>query len=100
MAHPMATLLLLSMAPNISSTGRWAGSPNSHQMNIHVPRGIVAGSADTTYLTVNFSTGSEQSKLHYRIKGLTGWKEMKKVEKYDPYYLKISARWERSSAYS
>jgi hypothetical protein len=72
-----------------------AGSPNSHQMNIHVPRGIVAGSADTTYLTVNFFNGSEQSKLHYRIKGLTGWKEMKKVEKYDPYYLKISARWEK-----
>lgn len=70
-----------------------AGSPNDHQMNIHVPRGIVANSSDTTLLTVNFFNGSEQSKLEYRIKGLTEWKTMEKVDKYDPYYLKIDQRW-------
>ncbi|MCG8701349.1 MAG: calcineurin-like phosphoesterase family protein, partial [Bacteroidales bacterium] len=38
-----------------------AGSPANHKMNIHVPRGIVSNSADTTILTVNFFNGSEQS---------------------------------------
>jgi hypothetical protein len=71
-----------------------AGSAENHQMNIHVPRGIVANSSDTTLLTVNFFNGSEQSKLHYRIKGLTEWKKMNKVDKYDPYYLKIDQRWD------
>jgi hypothetical protein len=70
-----------------------AGSPTDHQMNIHVPRGIQAGSADTTLLTVNFFNGSEQSTLEYRIKGLTEWETMDKVDKYDPYYLKIDQRW-------
>jgi len=71
-----------------------AGSDEDHQMNIHVPRGIVAQSADTTLLTVNFFNGSEQSTLEYRIKGLTEWKKMDKVDKFDPYYLKINQRWE------
>lgn len=71
-----------------------AGSPKEHQMNIHVPRGIVAHSADTTRLTVNFFIGSEQSELQYRVKGLTEWKKMEKVYKMDPYYLKIVRRWE------
>lgn len=70
-----------------------AGSPADHQMNIHVPRGIVANSADTTRLTVNFFNGSEQSTLSYRIKGLSEWKQMEKVDKYDPYYLMIDRRW-------
>ncbi len=71
-----------------------AGSPDSHQMNIHIPRNIVSGSSDTTRLTVNFFNGSEQSELEYRIKGLTEWKTMNKVEKYDPYYTMIARRWE------
>ncbi len=69
-----------------------AGSPESHQMNIHVPRGIVANSSDSTRLTVNFFMGSEQSELSYRIMGLTEWETMEKVDKYDPYYLKIAER--------
>jgi len=71
-----------------------AGSTGDHQMNIHVPRGIVSQSADTTLLTVNFFNGSEQSTLEYRIKGLTEWQKMEKVDKPDPYYLKIAERWE------
>jgi hypothetical protein len=70
-----------------------AGSPDDHHMNIHIPRGIVAKSAETTLLTVNFFNGSEQSTLEYRIKGLTDWKQMEKVDKYDPYYLIIDQRW-------
>ncbi len=70
-----------------------AGSSADHRMNIHVPRGIVAGSGDTTLLTVNFFNGSEQSTLEYRIKGLTEWQPMEKVDKYDPYYLMIDQRW-------
>jgi hypothetical protein len=70
-----------------------AGRPADHQMNIHVPRGIVAQSIDTTLLTVNFFNGSEQSQLEFRIKGLTEWQKMEKVDKYDPYYLKIDERW-------
>ena len=73
---------------------RVASSPENHKMNIHLPRGIVANSSDTTLLTVNFFNGSEQSELNYRIKGLTEWKEMKKVDKYDPYYLNIIKRQE------
>jgi hypothetical protein len=46
-------------------------------------------------LSVNFFNGSEQSKLEYRIKGISEWKEMVKVDKYDPYYLKINKRWEQ-----
>jgi hypothetical protein len=70
-----------------------AGSPADHQMNIYVPRGIKAGSSDTTLLTVNFFNGSEESALEYRIKGLTQWQAMEKVDKFDPYYLKIDQRW-------
>lgn len=72
-----------------------AGSPADHQMNIHLPRAIAAHELDTVLLTVNFFNGSEQSKLEYRIKGLSTWKEMVKVDKYDPYYLKIDQRWKR-----
>jgi len=70
-----------------------AGSAADHQMNIHVPRGIVANSTDTVLLTVNFFNGSEQSSVYYRVKGHTEWIEMKRVKKYDPYYLKIIDRW-------
>lgn len=71
-----------------------AGSPESHQMNIHVPRGIVANSNDTTLLTVNFFNGSEQSELSYRILGATDWQPMEKVNKPDPYYSKIYERYQ------
>ncbi len=71
-----------------------AGSPESHQMNIHVPRGILAGSTDTTLLTVNFFNGCEQSEVEYRVEGLTSWKTMTKISKFDPYYLKVYERWE------
>lgn len=77
-----------------------AGSPKDHRMNIHVPRGILAGSADTTMLTVNFFNGSEQSSLEYRIKGLTDWKTMKKVNRYDPYYLLISQYWKNMNEFN
>lgn len=70
-----------------------AGSPKEHQMNIHVPRGIIAKSSDTTRLTVNFFNGSEQSALEYRVKGLSDWVKMEKVDKYDPYFLKLTQRW-------
>lgn len=70
-----------------------AGSSPGHQMNIHTPRGIVANSSGEALLTVNFFNGSEQSELQYRIKGLTDWKPMVKVDKYDPYYLMIDKRW-------
>lgn len=72
-----------------------AGSPADHQMNIHVPRGIVSKSADTTRLTVNFFNGTEQSKLSYRIKGLTNWKPLQKVDKADPYFALLGKRWEK-----
>jgi len=70
-----------------------AGSPADHQMNIHLPREVVANEPDTVLLTVNFFNGSEQSILEYRIKGASEWKEMVKVDKYDPYYVKIDQRW-------
>lgn len=72
-----------------------AGSPDDHQMNIHLPRAITANASDTVLLTVNFFNGSEQSKLEYRIKGVSEWTEMEQVQKYDPYYLKIDQRWKR-----
>lgn len=71
-----------------------AGSPESHQMNIHIPRGIVANSSDTTLLTVNFFNGSEQSELSYRILGQTDWQSMVKVDKPDPYYSMIYERYQ------
>ncbi len=70
-----------------------AGSPATHQMNIHLPRGIISESADTVFLTVNFFNGSEQSKIHYRVLGFTDWLPMHKADKYDPYYLLIDQRW-------
>ena len=72
-----------------------AGSPEDHRMNIHVPRGIVANTADTTLLTVNFFNGSEESKLEYRIKELTDWRPMEKVAKHDPYFALLGKRWEK-----
>lgn len=72
-----------------------AGSPEDHRMNIHLPREIIAQSTDTVLLTVNFFNGSEQSDLEYRIEGISGWTEMEKVDKYDPFYLKIHQRWQR-----
>lgn len=70
-----------------------SGSPESHQMNIYVPRGIVAQSEEETLLMVNFFNGSEQSKLEFRIKGQTEWIPMNKVLKKDPYYSMIAKRW-------
>jgi hypothetical protein len=75
-----------------------AGSPEAHKMNIYRPRAIVANQEDTVLLTVNFFNGSEQSQLEYRIEGVSDWQKMEKVEKYDPYYLKIDQRWERFKA--
>ncbi|MFW6370662.1 MAG: calcineurin-like phosphoesterase C-terminal domain-containing protein [Bacteroidota bacterium] len=72
-----------------------AGNPADHKMNIHVPRGIVANSADSALLTVNFFNGSEQSELKYRVKEQTEWKPMEKVDKYDPYYVMIDQRWQK-----
>jgi hypothetical protein len=71
-----------------------AGSSPDHRMNIHIPRGILANSADTVLLSVNFFNGSEQSSLEYRIKGLSDWKVMDKVDKSDPYYQLIGQRWD------
>ena len=70
-----------------------AGSPASHRMNIHVPRGIFTGADDNPLLTVNFFNGSAQSELKYRIKGETDWQKMEKTYKVDPYYAKLSQRW-------
>jgi hypothetical protein len=72
-----------------------AGSREDHRMNIHVPRGIVTNSADTTLLTVNFFNGSEQSKLSYRVRGLSDWKPMQQVDKADPYFELLGKRWEK-----
>lgn len=72
-----------------------AGSPADHRMNIHVPRGIVAKASDTALLTVNFFNGCEESKLKYRVKGLTEWGPMKKVDKVDPYFALLGKRWEK-----
>lgn len=71
-----------------------AGSPSDHQMNIYIKRGVIRGSDEENLLTVNFFNGCDQSKLEYRIKGLTEWTEMEKVYDYDPYYLKVARRWE------
>lgn len=72
-----------------------AGSPADHQMNIHIPREIIANELDTVLLNVNFFNGGEQSKLEYRIEGTLDWTTMEKVDKYDPFYLKIDQRWKR-----
>jgi len=72
-----------------------AGSPADHKMNIHVPRGIEAGSDANPLLSVNFFNGSEQSTLEYRVKGLSKWKEMRQVQKVDPFYGRIYQRWGR-----
>lgn len=74
-----------------------AGSPEDHRMNIHVPRGIVSGSSDTTLLTANFFNGSEQSELTYRING-GDWQPMQRVFKLDPYFEKLGKRWQRFKA--
>ncbi len=71
-----------------------AGSPDSHRMNIHLPRDIYAQSAGRVNLTVNFFNGCEGSTVKYRVKGLSEWIEMKKVSKPDPFYLKIAEKWE------
>ena len=75
-----------------------AGSPMEHQMNVHVPRGIVSGSADTTLLTVNFFNGDEYSELSYRINGSEEWNTMQQVYKPDPYFEKLGDRWKRFKA--
>ncbi|MEM7106806.1 MAG: calcineurin-like phosphoesterase C-terminal domain-containing protein [Bacteroidota bacterium] len=72
-----------------------AGKQASHQMNIHVPRSIVANSSDTTVLTANFFNGSEYSRLEYRVAGQTDWIDMIKVYKPDPYYALLHKRWQK-----
>lgn len=76
-------------------TTNWvvSGRGKDHVMNIHIPRGIVANANDTTMLTVNFFNGGEQSTVKYRIEGQDIWKEMERVEDYDPYYMKLVHRW-------
>ncbi len=71
-----------------------AGSPAEHRMNIYIPRGIVAGAADTVQIAVNYFMGSEQTKVEYRIKDVSDWQPMKQTLMYDPYYEKLARRWE------
>lgn len=75
-----------------------AGSDAGHRMNIHVPHGITAGSQENPRLTVNFFNGSEQTEVHYKIKGLTDWKPMNKALKVDPFYAKLNERWKNFEA--
>ena len=70
-----------------------AGSREDHKMNIHIPRGIVANSADTVLLTVNFFNGSVESEVQYRIDGLTEWTTMNQVFVFDPFFMKLVQRW-------
>jgi hypothetical protein len=71
-----------------------AGSSPDHQMNIYIKRGVIKGSKEENPLTVNFFNGCEQSKVEYRIKGTSDWREMDKVDDFDPYFLKVAKRWE------
>lgn len=70
-----------------------AGSDANHRMNIHVPRSIEAGREEKPLLTVNFFNGGKQTKVQYRVKGLTDWKPMEKVLKIDPCYASLKQRW-------
>jgi hypothetical protein len=71
-----------------------AGRPLEHRMNIYIPRGIAAGSSDTVQMVVNYFMGSEQTKVEYRIKDLSGWQPMTKTLMIDPFYEKLYKRWE------
>jgi hypothetical protein len=71
-----------------------SGSPESHRMNIHVPRDIEANSNEEVLLTVNYFNGSEKTRVYYRMAGDDAWQQMQKVMKPDPYYLKLKAKWD------
>jgi hypothetical protein len=71
-----------------------AGSPEDHRMNIYIPRGIVAGSADTVQIAANYFMGSEQTQVDYRIKDVSDWQPMIHTIMFDPYYEKLAKRWE------
>jgi C terminal of Calcineurin-like phosphoesterase/N terminal of Calcineurin-like phosphoesterase/Calcineurin-like phosphoesterase len=71
-----------------------AGKPLEHKMNIYIPRGIAAGSADTVQIVVNYFMGSEQTKVEYRIKDLSDWQTMTHTLMFDPFYEKLYKRGE------
>lgn len=71
-----------------------AGSPESHRMNIHLPRGVEANSEAEVLLTVNYFNGSEKTKVYYRMAGEDDWQQMEKVMQPDPYYMKLKAKWD------
>lgn len=71
-----------------------AGSPHDYQMSIYTPRGVEKGSSDSVPLMVNFFNGGEQTRVSYRIKGLTEWRKMKREPRYDPYFEKLYQRWQ------
>ena len=78
---------------NYSIDWKVAGRSHEHRMNIHLPRGIAAGSEENPVLSVNFFNGSEKTELVYRIKDHTDWKKMTRTEMLDPYYAMLDERW-------
>ena len=69
-----------------------AGRPADDRMNIHTPEAISAGTAEEPLLTVNVFNASERAEVEYRLRESAPWTPMKKVEKFDPYYVDLYKR--------
>ena len=76
-----------------------AGSSEDHRMNIYIPRGLVAGALASTQIVVNFFMGSEETQVDYRIKDVSGWQPMAQTPMFDPYYEKLTKRWDFMEKY-
>jgi hypothetical protein len=70
---------------------RAAGEPAEHQMNLHLPEGIVAGRTSEARLAVNVFAGSERTRVSMRVDG-GDWRALGRVREPDPAYVERLGR--------
>lgn len=66
-----------------------ARKPASYQMHIYAPDEISLGQDTGTQIIANIFTGSEKSKVEYKLGDKGTWQPMIKTEMKDPYFLQL-----------
>ena len=70
-----------------------AGRPATYKMNIYTPREVHRGADEAPMMFVNVFDGNEQTEVAFRTARTAAWQPMERVAAVDPYYLKLTERW-------
>lgn len=69
-----------------------ASRPTTWQMNVQVPDRVKKGEEDWNVFFVNVFAGSERSLVRFRVDRQGEWREMKRVQRPDPWYVALYER--------